>query len=213
MTQGVLPSCNPLPRHPKRGVVLITTLLSLILLMGLVVTLQTRSLATVKMLKRLAASHQEVLDQDSLRDLIRPLVGEAMIRFDEDTPLKLNSTPFPVTFNETRYQIIAQDPGGLVDIWRTPPSTAEALLSPKQLKTRARLAEAGDQSMPIRQAAAKAGVAEVPPWLTDRAPKRKLNAATLAASYAAENARNLRPRPDNRQPKEAMILIEEITSE
>ncbi|MEX0301159.1 MAG: hypothetical protein AB3N24_01935 [Leisingera sp.] len=213
MTHGVLTSPTTGSRNPKRGVVLITTLLSLILLMGLAVALQTRALATVKVLKRMTASHQEALDQDSLRELIRPLVGEAMIRFEEDTALKLNSTPFFVTFSGTRYQVTAQDPGGLVDLWRTPPAAAEALLAPDQAATRARLAEAGDRSMPLRQVTALAGLAEVPSWLTVRAPKRKMNAAALASFYPKENSRKLRPRPDNRQPKEALISISAAPAE
>ncbi len=191
-------------RNPRRGVVLIATLSSLILVMGLITLLQARTLAAIKVMKRLTNNHQQTLDHDSLHQLIRPLVGEAMIRFDGETALRLNSTPFQVTFEGIAYQIIAQDSGGLVDLYRTPPAVAEALLTPAQLRALQDIKAVEGRGLPLRQLAAQGGLAETPNWLTIRAPERKINGISLAEFYPDV------PQQDHRPPREAVLTVQKV---
>jgi len=198
-------------RNPRRGVVLIATLSSLILVMGLITLLQARSLAATKVMKRLTNNHQLALDHDSLRELIRPLVGEAMIHFDENTALRLNSTQLQIVFEGTTYQITAQDPGGLVDLYRTPPSVAEALLTPAQLRALQQMKTIEARGLPLRQLAAQVGLSEAPVWLTTRSRERKINGITLARLYSDVPPQSLVPRPEYRQPRDVTLDIRKVT--
>jgi hypothetical protein len=150
------------------------------------------------------------MDSDSLRDLIRPLAGEAMIRFDEDTPLRLDGTPFEVAFNGTRYGIIAQDPGGLVDLWQTPERSAAALLSPQQMEIRRAMRAVAEPGLPLQQIAARAGLAEAPTWLTDQGRRRRLNRTTLSVQYDPSSAPQARRIFELRQPKTARLSLHKM---
>ncbi|MVO18480.1 hypothetical protein GO984_21910 [Rhodobacteraceae bacterium CY05] len=197
-------------RNPRRGVVLIATLASLILVMGLITLLQARSLAATKVMKRLANNHQLALDHSSVREMLRPLVGEAMIRFDEETTLRLNSTPLRVEFDGATYEITAQDPGGLVDLYRTPPSVADLLLTSPQLRELQAMKAVEARGLPLRQLAAQVGLAEAPTWLTTRSRERRVNAVTLAEFYPNGAEQVLVPRPDHRQPREVVLDIRKV---
>jgi len=197
-------------RNPKRGIVLIATLISLLLLMALMISLQTRSLPATKVLTRLSAKTQEEMTRDSLREFIRPLVGEAMINFQGDTALKLNGSPLLLTYQGRDYQITAQDPGGLIDLWRTPPRTAEALLTADKIALRMAMAAAGSAEMPLRQIAVRAGFTEVPHWLTDRARKRRLNLTSLSNLFDPAHAQTLGRQGERRQPKAAHISSQNV---
>ncbi len=198
-------------RNPKRGIVLIATLISLMLLMALMISLQSRSLAATKVLTRLSAKTQAEMTRDSLREFTRPLVGEAMINFQGDTALKLNGSPLSLTYRGSDYQVVTQDPGGLIDLWRTPPRTAEVLLSADQIALRSAMAAVGSAEMPLRQIAARAGLAKVPVWLTDRARKRRLNLASLSRQFEPAHAQSLGRQGERRQPKAASVTIQKVS--
>lgn len=54
---------------------MVATLLSLMLVIGLVTVLQSAAIANTKTLKRMTRSHQEALDLGSARELARPYVA------------------------------------------------------------------------------------------------------------------------------------------
>lgn len=197
-------------RNPRRGIVLIATLISLMLLMALMISLQTRSLTATKVLKHLTVKTQEEAARDSLRELARPLMGDAMINFQGETALKLNGTPLLLAYQGRDYQIVAQDPGGLIDIWRTPARTAEALLTADQMALRNALASAGSAETPLRQITARIGLGTVPSWLTDSARNRRLNKVSLSALFEPERIQLLGRQVEHRQPKAALVTIQKV---
>ncbi|AHD03375.1 hypothetical protein [Leisingera methylohalidivorans] len=130
-----------------------------------------------------------------------------MIRFDEDTALKLNSRPFPVRFNGEDYRIVAQDPGGLVDVFRTPERTAQALLTPEQFRIWAAIAKSGGRGLPLRQLAARTGLKSVPNWVTIENKWRRLNRTSLSINYTQPVAPTTLRHTDSRQPKDTNTWI------
>ena len=66
-------------RNSKRGIVLISTLISLMLLIGLTMAFQSTALANTKTIKRLEAGHNNDLRLDSMRELTRPHVALAAL--------------------------------------------------------------------------------------------------------------------------------------
>ena len=69
-------------RHPKRGIVLVATLVSLMLIIGLVGMLQASALTNTKTIKRLSQVHIKSLRLNSVRELSRPQV--ARLALDEN---------------------------------------------------------------------------------------------------------------------------------
>ena len=86
------------PRNPRRGIVLLSTLVSLMLVVGLVALLQAMSLANVKALRRLAQDERARWHLAAVRELSRPLVAEAMLDFDGTPRLALTGAPYGVVF-------------------------------------------------------------------------------------------------------------------
>lgn len=127
-----------------------------------------------------------------------------------DTALKLNRTPLLLTYRGGDYQILAQDPGGLIDLWRTPPRTAEVLLSAEQIALRNAMAAAGSAEMPLRQIAARVGLGTVPNWLTNRARKRRLNLVSLSRQFEPARAQSLGRQGERRQPKASLVVFQRV---
>ena len=195
------------PRNSKRGVVLIATLISLMFLMGMVISLQTSSLAATKVLSRLAQSTEDNITRDSLRELARPLLSDSMIHFDDSTKLQLNGVPFSFSYKGQTYQIVAQDLDGLIDLWRTPLPTANVLLSQSQMAQRNAMVAVGSPQMPLRQIVSILGYQEVPLWLTDRASKRQPNRPTLYFEFLDNDLSSLIRRLGHSQPKASRVFI------
>ena len=95
-------------RHPRRGVVLVATLISLIFVVGLAGVLQTSALATTRTLRALMAEEQRHADTQALRELMRPIVAEAMLQFDGPHRLPLDGSPYPVVFDGRSYRALAR---------------------------------------------------------------------------------------------------------
>lgn len=187
---------------------LISTLVSVILLTGLVLVVQSLALSSAKVLKRLVQEQERAMAQQAARALARPLIADAMIRFDEPHSLQLNSTPYAIEFEGYSISITAQDVNGLVDIYRTPDAQARALLPADLYAVKQRLPEVLTPGQPFAQSFVLAGgdLANYPRpenWLTLRAKGRWLNGNTLSARYKT-------PPPDTLPMREAqpnLILI------
>ncbi|WP_282092533.1 hypothetical protein [Epibacterium ulvae] len=95
------------PRHPRQGIVLISTLLSLILLIALVGLFQAKSLSNITVLKRLTQQHQEELLKDAVYELIRPFVAEAIVQYDGDHRLSLTGESYEILYDQRRFHVIS----------------------------------------------------------------------------------------------------------
>jgi len=88
----------PSARSSTRGVVLISTLISSLLIAGLALAVQTKSLSTIAVLKRLEEEQIDFAARQAVHALIRPLIAEAMYEFDQDPQLSMEGEPYVVTF-------------------------------------------------------------------------------------------------------------------
>lgn len=61
-------------RSRKSGIVLISTLLSLMLIVGAVMVLQARAVSSAVVVKRLSGELRTALVEDSARELVRPML-------------------------------------------------------------------------------------------------------------------------------------------
>lgn len=176
-------TASSIPRHTSRGVVLITTLISLLLLIGLLSLLQSRTLASARVLSRLTHEIHAKMHVVSLRELSRPLLGEAMLESEAGDAIRLNGTPLEVTYEGRKFVIVAQDLGGLVSPWRTPRVAVEQLLNNWQLEVWQSFREEGNPGVPLRMQAARRGLLEAPSWLSTDVPGRRLSRQNISVLY------------------------------
>lgn len=200
---------NASSRNPNAGIVLITTLIALILVVGLAVTVQTASLANTKLLKQAARVQAEAMDKAALRALLRPLVGEAMVHWQEADVVPLNGTPFEVAYAGQTYQIRLQDPTGLVNPYATPAALADALLPLPWDALRRRIAALPREGRGLRQltALANGDVMEVERWLTLENVGRKVNGENLFEELRAFDEIRYRRSVTQAQPTTTLTLI------
>ncbi|UWP96189.1 hypothetical protein K3X48_04155 [Aliiroseovarius crassostreae] len=85
---------------------MLSTLLSLMVLIGVVTLTQSLALANTKVIKRLTAAHQEALARDAARALTRPAVAEAMVRFEEAAAARFFDTPHLVEFAGEQVEVV-----------------------------------------------------------------------------------------------------------
>jgi len=97
----------PSARSNTRGVVLISTLISCLLIAGLALAVQTKSLSTIAVLKRLEEEQIDFAARQAVHALIRPLVAEAMYEFDQDPQLSMAGEPHVVTFEGRVFHVAA----------------------------------------------------------------------------------------------------------
>lgn len=81
-----------MPRNPRQGLTTLATLAAVLLLAVLVLTLQSRSQADLRLLSRLGQDLETRAAKDSLHDRLRPLIAGAMTGAP-DAALKLDGTP------------------------------------------------------------------------------------------------------------------------
>jgi len=67
-----------MPRNPRQGLTILTTLAAVLLLATLTLTLQTRAAADLHLLSRLTDDLETGAAKDILYDRLRPLIAEAM---------------------------------------------------------------------------------------------------------------------------------------
>jgi len=175
-------------RSSRRGIVLLSTLISLTLIVTLVMLSQTTAIANLKSIKRLHTEERHDLVQDAVNVLARPLVMEAMLHTDQPPPLPLNSTPYTVKLGDHSVAIAVQDVDGLLDIFRTPDEVLRQMLPPDLARTILRIKEEEMLGLPLRQRFAAAGgdvqtYPEIGTWVTYQSTALGLNARNLPAHY------------------------------
>ena len=119
------------PRETRRGIVLVTTLVGLILLSGMVVTLQVRTVASVKVLARLESLHVDAMAETAIR-------ARLVARLDGVRPPPLNGTVSQDVFAGRTYGVRMTDVEGLVDLYLAPPEVLALLPFPAEQVVRMR---------------------------------------------------------------------------
>lgn len=87
----------------RRGVILLSTLVSLISVVTLIGSL---AIANTRTVKRLTAQHQIDLAQSAARELMRPQIAEAMFAFDTPQSAAFWDTPHPVVFEGVDVEVL-----------------------------------------------------------------------------------------------------------
>ena len=175
-------------RSSERGVVLLSTVVTLALVVTLVVLSQTTAIANLKSIKRLHTEERHDLVQDAINVLVRPRVMEAMLNTDHSHALPLNSTPYTVTLGDHSVVVAIQDVDGLLDIFRTPDEVLRQVLPADLARTILWIKEEGMLGLPLRQRFAAAGgdvqtYPDIETWVTYQSTAPGLNARNLPVHY------------------------------
>jgi len=199
-------------RHRKRGIIMLSTLVALVLVISLIVLTQSLAVSNIKTLKRLARAEQQDMLEDSLRELARPLIADAMLGFREERALKLDSTPYPVTFHGQSARIIVQDVNGLVDVTKTPAKVIERLLPVDLASVVINMKNDGQPHMPLRQRFVLAGgdltkYPHIERWVTSNAKALNINTSNLPGHYNSDLDR-LTLTGGTRQPQGVVFSVE-----
>ena len=186
------------PRSSRRGIVLLSTLVSLTLIVMLFMLSQTTAIANLKSIKHLHTEERHDLVQDSVHELVRPLVMEAMLSTGPSHPLPVNSTPYTVRVDDYSVSISVQDVNGLLDIFRTPDEVLRQVLPPDLARTIIQIKDEGMLGLPLWQRFAAAGgdvqkYPDIETWVTYQSTAPGLNARNLPVHYRVKGLRDLVP--------------------
>lgn len=107
-------------RNHRLGIVLLSTLVSILLLSSLIVVLQKRAQGNVMILARLEKLHRDAPHKDAVFERLRGLVADVMTGTTEGRP-KLNGDVFVIFEGEGYWSVQVQDVEGLVDVYLSPP--------------------------------------------------------------------------------------------
>jgi hypothetical protein len=105
-----------MPRNPAKGFTLLATLASILLLSTLVLTLQSRSQSSLRVLARLTADLQDQATKDGVHDRLRGVVG-TMMAGGGAVP---DGSPLILTEGGREWEVRVQDVEGLIDIYLAP---------------------------------------------------------------------------------------------
>ena len=118
-------SSRQAPRDGRAGVVLLTTLLALMLLSGMVVGLQVRTQASVRVLARIEARHVQAMAETAV--LARVAAGLA----GRGPAPALRGVPVKDSFAGRGFTLRLTDVEGLVDLYLAPPEVLALLPVPQ----------------------------------------------------------------------------------
>lgn len=146
--------------------------------------------------------------QAAVRELARPLVLEAMIDFERETHLRLNSTPFELECQGRSLTVVAQDVEGMLNIYRPWPEDLMALV-PEDVKSVLKhlQAQGSESHGTLRRRLVRARDSEnktadyLEGWVSDKG--RELN----CAMFLGQPIR--RPKLPTRQPSLIFIKVQQ----
>jgi hypothetical protein len=175
-------------RNRKSGMVLISTLLSLMLIVGVWSVVQATSNSNTLALAKITKNISQETRIDTVGYIFAPLILQALTDPDNREVIALNGTPYTIAFQQQKFMVSAQDIEGLVDIDLTSPDVIETLL-PRGLDI-SKLLEPGPSSkgLNLTQSLALLGferseIARLEPLVTQQAKKAKLNATSIYIGY------------------------------
>lgn len=181
-------------RHHKRGLVLLSTLVTLLVLASLVVAVQKRALANVQVMAKLTADLQTQADADAVYERMRGLVADAMSGKIEGRP-KLNGESFAITEGGKQWLVRVQDVEGMVDIYLGSRDTLDLLpIDPNAfIATRSRALsrlQPGERFPTLAASLARFGVnnAALEGMVTQSSQNGSLRLATLAQPLEAHTS-------------------------
>jgi hypothetical protein len=135
-------------RNHKGGIVLLSTLITVLLLATLAAALQQRAQNNIRVMARLESAYSAVPERDAVFERLRGLVADAMM---SDAPSAmvpaLNGAPFRIAQGARDWEVRVQDVQGIVDIYLAPPEVIGLLPGDADAFIKAR--EAALDSLPL----------------------------------------------------------------
>ena len=101
------------------------------LLIGLSLAIHQRAFSTAKVWSAAAGAHLEAMGRSAVREMMRPLLAEAMVDFENSASVPLNGTPVVFHYGGREFVARVQDVDGLIDLRRTPIEAWAGLLPPE----------------------------------------------------------------------------------
>lgn len=114
------------PRELKRGFILLTTLLSLLILASLIIALQQKAFANVRVMSKLTGQLEAAAARAAVYERLRGQVADAMTGIAEGRP-RLNGDAVTITEAGRDWTVHVQDVEGLIDIYLSPEQTLALL--------------------------------------------------------------------------------------
>ena len=173
-------------RPPNRGFVLLSTLAALIIVASLTIAIQQHAFVNTRQVKKLSDRIVQNAQAESLRNLLRPAIGEAMLATDAPQAQRLNGQPSEYTLENEQFLVSVQDVNGLIDVRRTPNEAAQAVLSASQFEFFVTLKASYDPDVPLSVQVAALRSHGPALRVTNRGASRFLNSETLSVHYSAQ---------------------------
>ncbi|WP_170565671.1 hypothetical protein [Ruegeria atlantica] len=179
--------------------------------MSLIVLTQSIAVSGIRTIKRLSQLEQQDLLEDSIRELARPLIADAMLSFGEIHSLPLNSSPYPVTIDGQFANLIVQDVNGLIDLSRTPRDVVKRLLPEDLGSIVMTMKSDGQIHTPLRQRFIEAGgdpnkYPDIEQWVTIKSNSSRINMTNLPRHYQ-NDLTGLPQSNGSQQPQEVSVLV------
>ena len=172
-------------RQKKRGVVLISTLITLLLLATVVIAVQQKSQANLQVMAKLTDELEDQSSRNAVYERFRGLVADAMTGTGDGRP-KLNSDAFLISEGDRQWSVQVQDVEGLVDVYLSPPEILALLPIDASALTAARerallQLEPGERFPVLAASLARFGtdVSELAGMVTQSSQSGSLRLATL----------------------------------
>lgn len=113
-------------RTTKLGFILLSTLLSLLILASLVIALQQKAFANVRIMAKITNQLQDAAAKSAVYERLRGPVADAMTGISGDRP-RLNGEAIILSEAGRDWTVRVQDVEGLIDVYFSPPQTLALL--------------------------------------------------------------------------------------
>lgn len=107
-------------RDKRRGIILLSTLVLLLLIGSVISVTQTRLLSSAIVVARLEADNRDALAERSVRERIRPLLAAALTGQPTSVVLALDGTLYTFSDQGRIVNVQARDLSGLIDLYAAP---------------------------------------------------------------------------------------------
>lgn len=213
MTTSTRPS-QQRKRDSTKGIVLISTLVTLLLLLGVASLIVSSALLNTKTLRILTAEIKQDQLEAAVFELSKPLVLDAMINYQGKSLISFSSQPFPISFAGRNFEITAQDVDGLVNVHRTHPDIAAAVLPTELSDVLDQMRKNPSPQDELIQRFVNAGgdpnkYRDIEYWITDQSQLRVPVTSRMPPYYRKEDGTQLEA-DTNPQPKMVLITIKQV---
>ncbi|WP_424831379.1 hypothetical protein [Ruegeria sp.] len=200
-----------LQRQPQCGIILLSTLVMLILMVSLIVVTQSLAVGNIKSITRLRQAEQRDLLEDSIRELARPLIAEAMLGFREPHNLKLDGSDYPIRFQGQTVYVSVQNIEGLVSVSKSSEELIRQYLPGDLAETVIAMKHDAQPGLSLRQRFVLAGgdLTEYPDiefWITDHPEYSRFNSTSTPEYYLQSSAGSSLPQSGSGLQPKAVVL-------